>query len=164
MSVEVLSPAIPLRAALAFHDAPAALNASFAPVNDVDLEAVSPSGVVYRGNGMNAAGVSVPGAGPDAINTIEQIIVPAPEVGVWTLRVNARAVNVGRQGFGVAATFSGAPACPADTTADGTVDFNDLLEFINRYNERSPQAELTGDGVVDQADVVEFMHRYNSGC
>jgi hypothetical protein len=164
MRVEVVSPSRPLRAALAFHDAPAALNASFTPVNDLDLEAVSPSGVVYRGNGMNSAGVSVPGAAADAINTIEQIIVPEPEPGVWTLRVAARAVNVGRQGFGVAATFAGTPACPADINADGTVDFNDLLEFLNRYNERSPQAELTGDGVVDQADLVEFLHRYNSGC
>jgi len=162
-TVAVTDAAVPFRAALAFFDAPAVAGASFAPVNDLDLRVTSPSGTVYRGNRFSG-GVSVPGGSRDSINSLELVLVPSPALGDWVVRVEAEAVNVGRQGYGVAVTYGGPPACPADYDGSGTIDFNDLLEFLNLFNAQSPMAELTGDGVVDFNDMLEFLNRFNAGC
>jgi len=58
---------------------------------------------------------------------------------------------------------AGAP-CPADLNCDGVVDFNDLLEYLNRYNAQLPSADLNGDGVVDFNDLLEYLNRYNTAC
>lgn len=161
--VEVTEADVPFRAALAFFDAPAVAGAAFAPVNDLNLVVVSPTGTTYRGNKFGG-GVSVPGGTADAINSLEMVLVPTPALGTWVVRVEAAAVNVGRQGYGVAVTYGGPPACPADYDGNGTVDFNDMLEFLNHFNAQNPMAELTGDGVVDFNDMLEYLNRYNAGC
>lgn len=162
-TVEVTDSSVPLRAALAFFDAPAAAGASFAPVNDLNLSVYSPSGTEYKGNRFSG-GVSIPGGSRDAINSLEMVLIPNPAVGEWTVKVKSEAVNVGRQGYGVAVTFGGPPACPADYDGNGTLDFNDILEFLNHFNAMSPMAELNGDGVVDFNDMLEFLNRFNAGC
>ncbi len=162
-TVEVTNTSVPLRAALAFFDAPAAAGTAFAPVNDLNLVVVSPTGTTYRGNRF-AGGVSVSGGTPDAINSLELVLLPEPQAGTWTVRVEAAAVNVGRQGYGVAVTYGGPPACPADYDGNGVVDFNDMLQFLNYFHAQNPMAELTGDGVVDFNDMLEFLNRYNAGC
>jgi hypothetical protein len=54
--------------------------------------------------------------------------------------------------------------CPADLNRDGVVDFNDLLEYLNLYNEEDPDADLNEDGVVDFNDLLEYLNMYNQGC
>ncbi|MBM4109616.1 MAG: hypothetical protein FJ255_12545 [Phycisphaerae bacterium] len=54
--------------------------------------------------------------------------------------------------------------CPADWNADGTVDFNDFLAFLNDYNAGAPRADLNGDGVVDFNDFLAFLNLYNTPC
>ncbi len=59
----------------------------------------------------------------------------------------------------------GSGACgPADWNEDGVVDFNDLLEFLNRFNAQDPCADLNGDGVVDFNDFLEYLNLFNIGC
>lgn len=99
--VEV-GPGEPLRITLAFNDYPASVNASYAPVNDMDLFVRSPGGAIYSGNHF-AANQSVPGVARDPLNTIEQVHVLAPEAGTWGVRVWAREVRMGdAQGWGLA--------------------------------------------------------------
>jgi hypothetical protein len=102
-TVFVQSSATPFEVTLAFMDAPASLNASLAPVNDLDLELVSPSGALYRGN-VFANGFSVTGGLGDPLNNVEHFELTNPEVGAWTVRVRASDVPVGPQGFGLCAT------------------------------------------------------------
>ena len=96
-----------LKITMTFTDWPAAVNASAANVrvNDMDLEVTTPGGALYRGNVINTSlGLSTPGGSPDTINTTEMVILNTPEIGVWTIRLRATAVNMGRQGAAVVAT------------------------------------------------------------
>jgi len=54
--------------------------------------------------------------------------------------------------------------CRADLNGDGIVDFNDLLEYLNLYNDEDPDADLNGDGIVDFNDLLEYLNLYNQGC
>ena len=97
-----------LKITMTFTDWPAAVSASAANVrvNDIDLEVITPGGTLYRGNAIDTnLGLSTPGGVPDTINTTEMVILNAPQVGIWTIRLRATAVNMGaRQGAAVVAT------------------------------------------------------------
>ena len=97
-----------LKITMTFTDWPAAVNAPAGDirVNDVDLEVVTPGNTLYRGNVIDTTqGLSTPGGTPDTINTTEMVILNAPEIGVWTVRLRATAVNMGgRQGAAWVAT------------------------------------------------------------
>ncbi len=63
-------------------------------INNLNLEVTSPSGAVYHGNnGLLGSLVSTPGGVPNNVDTVENVIVPNPQVGVWTVRVHAAEVN-----------------------------------------------------------------------
>jgi hypothetical protein len=92
-----------LRITLVWHDAPAAVNAVNAAVNDLDLVATTPSGAVYLGN-VFSGGASVQGGTADTKNNVEQIHVNNPEVGTWSVSVSGSAVNYGVQGYALVIT------------------------------------------------------------
>lgn len=167
-----------LRATLAFADAPAAVNAAVAPVNNLDLQLISPGGIVYRGS-VFVSGVTVPGGIADAINSVEQIKIPNPVPGRWRVRVLASAVNQGPQGFAV--VTSGAVddvACAADLDDGGAsgqpdqaVDINDLLFFLAKFEDGQSVVDLDDgsglgrpDGGVDISDLLYFLVRFEAGC
>lgn len=83
----------PLRATLTWTDAPGHGQGGELPawVNDLDLELVSPSGAVYRGN-VFADGWSVTGGTSDEMNNLENVWIEAPEAGTWTVRVRAASI------------------------------------------------------------------------
>ncbi len=59
----------------------------------------------------------------------------------------------------------GPGACgPGDWNEDGTIDFNDLLAYLNDYLAASACADLNGDGVIDFNDLLEFVNRFNTPC
>ncbi|MBL8965063.1 MAG: S8 family serine peptidase, partial [Phycisphaerae bacterium] len=152
--VRVESSGEPLRVTLAFHDAPAALQASYAPVNDLDLAVVSPSGVVYSGNYF-ADGRSIAGESWDPLNNVEQVFISDPESGVWMVRVIAREVNVGpSQSYAVVATGAIVEGCPADFDQSGFVDTDDFDRFMEAFFDGSPLSDFDGDGWVDFDDYV----------
>ena len=84
------SPDIPLKVTLAYTDVPGFPPAIPALVNDLDLEVISPSGIVYRGNQF-IDGESVPNApSGDSINNVEGVHVEFPEAGEYIVRVIGR--------------------------------------------------------------------------
>ncbi|MBL0927191.1 MAG: S8 family serine peptidase [Phycisphaerales bacterium] len=93
----------PLEVTLAWSDAPAALQAAFAPVNTLTLSVVDPNGNTYLGN-VFSNGVSVTGGVADDRNNVQSVIIASPVSGNWTVRVLGTTVNVGTQGFGLVAT------------------------------------------------------------
>ena len=74
----------PLVAALAWFDPPADLLSAAQLLHDLDLELVSPDGAAtYAGNAPAAGGAR------DAANTVERVVVDAPALGAWTVKVRA---------------------------------------------------------------------------
>lgn len=77
-----------LKVTMAYMDPPEAI--SDVPINDLDLELVSPSGIIYRGNnGLVAGNWSTSGGQPDEINTVENVFIQNPEIGQWKISVTA---------------------------------------------------------------------------
>ncbi|MFC5289796.1 S8 family serine peptidase [Actinokineospora guangxiensis] len=93
-----VTPGSPFKVTLAYTDREAATTAARSLVNDLDLEVVSPSGVVYRGNGF-AGGWSRTGTTADTANNLENVFIQAPGEGDWTVRVRGRNVPFGPQTF-----------------------------------------------------------------
>lgn len=99
--IAVESAAEPLAVTLAFTDAPGTPLAEAPVVNDLDLEVVSPSGL-YLGNAFDPElGASVAGGVADPLNTCERVLIGSPEPGTWEIRVRARRVPLGPQGYGL---------------------------------------------------------------
>lgn len=93
----------PLRVTLVWTDPPAELAAAKKIVNDLDLEAMSPSGGIYRGN-VFANNFSQTGGSADATNLEECLRIKNPEEGTWTVRVIGTNVPEGPQPFALVIT------------------------------------------------------------
>lgn len=102
-TVNVNTSGEPFKATLVWMDPPASAGASFAAINDLNLEVVSPGGQTYRGN-VFSGGVSTTGGSFDDRNNVEQVLVNNPAPGSWEIRINAAAVNVGTQGYALVTT------------------------------------------------------------
>eukprot|EP00741_Cyanophora_paradoxa_P016822 tig00020943_g16246.t1 len=86
-TIRVSNPAEDLRITLCYADYPAFAGAAIAPVSDVDLSAVDPSGMIYFPNGLSSA---------DRLNNDEQIVIPAAALqqdSVVTINVTVAAIN-----------------------------------------------------------------------
>ncbi len=117
-TIEVTDIAQPLKVTLVWTEPPAAVGTAFAPINDLNLTVISPSNVEYRGNWFSG-GQSAAGGVADVVNCVEQVYLAAPEVGVWTVRIDAPVVNLGYQGYALVATGGIIqPAAPLTVTLD----------------------------------------------
>lgn len=156
-TIFIESPGEQLRVTMTFTDAPAEAFAPAAPVNDLDLEVVSPSGVAYRGNVFSAtSGQSITGGSWDPLNNVEQVHVASPEVGAWTVRVIGRSVNIGTQGYALVVTgdLSDGATCVGDIDGNGVVNGQDLGELLGEWGQnRTAPFDLNGDGAVDGNDL-----------
>jgi hypothetical protein len=76
ISVGVVDPGQPLRVSLVWSDAPGAVGANPALVNDLDLE-VTTGGNLYLGN-VFSSGWSTTGGSPDRLNNLENVFVESP--------------------------------------------------------------------------------------
>jgi hypothetical protein len=94
-----------LAVTLVWTDAPGTAGTTTNPaVNDLDLDVVSPDGVLLRGNHF-VDGQSAPGGEPDKRNNVEVVLVREPVAGTWTVSITASAVNrAGTQGFALVAS------------------------------------------------------------
>lgn len=115
-----------LKVTLAWADEAAQVNATFVPVNNLTLRVTAPSGATYYGN-VFSGGVSVPDGTPDPLNNLEQVLLPTPEAGVWSLDVLGAGVNVGVQGFALVATGGVTPfTCDGDVNCDSALNGLDV--------------------------------------
>ena len=109
-----------LKATLVWTDFPSTPAAAINLVNDLDLEVSGPTGT-FLGN-VFSGGVSQPGGNPDRRNTVEQVLLPTPGAGVYTVTVRAFNVPVGPQPFALVLTGDAVPNQPpiADAGPDQT--------------------------------------------
>ncbi|HEX8875519.1 MAG TPA: S8 family serine peptidase [Phycisphaerales bacterium] len=152
-----------LRITMAFHDAPGAVSSANPVVNNLDLSAILPGGSTLLANNF-ASGWSAAGGSPDPINTVEQIMIQSPTPGVWFARIDATAVNVGQQGYGLVITGNVAEAtCICDLNVDGVVDDLDFQLFAVAYDTLlDPLGDFNNDGVTDDADFSVFAPAYDT--
>ncbi len=108
-----------LRITLSWSDVPGGYLPEFALVNDLDLGLRDPTNFEYQPFVMDPANPSSPATnGVNTIDNVEQIIVPNPMPGEWTLGVQGTDVPVGPQTFGVAANV---PLVAGLTSISGAV-------------------------------------------
>jgi hypothetical protein len=92
--LEVLPGETELHATLVYRDPSGTTTAGLHRINDLDLTLTSPSNVVYHGNfGLDIGTTSLSGGNADPLNTVEHVILPAPESGLWVLTVTATELN-----------------------------------------------------------------------
>lgn len=168
-----------LRVTLVWTDAPAAANTGtgFAAVNDLDLEVIAPNATLFLGN-VFSGGASVSGGTKDDRNNVEQVHVNASETGLWTIRVQAAAVNRGPQGYALIATGEVSPNVPVsctngDLNQDSLVDGGDVQRFTDVLVDGGGSAEeicagdlgSVPDGAIGMDDVPNFVAcLLASGC
>lgn len=99
----VASSSEPLKITLVWTEPPASPGAHMVQVNNLDLEVIAPDGSIYLGN-VFAGGQSITGGVADDRNNVEQVLIPAPLIGDWTIRVRGRAINVDAQGYALVVT------------------------------------------------------------
>lgn len=88
-NIVVAAPDIPLRITMTYTDYPGNPAAIPALVNDIDLTVTGPDGSIYCGNQFEN-GESIPGASShDNINNVENIFIPNPTPGEYTVTVTA---------------------------------------------------------------------------
>lgn len=102
-NLEVKGKDWPLRITLVWTDPPAELAAAKKIVNDLDLQAVAPSGEVYKGN-VFASNFSNKGGSADETNVEECLRVKNPEEGNWRVSVIGTNVPQGPQPFALVLT------------------------------------------------------------
>ncbi len=77
-----------LRATMVYTDRAGSPGAGVHRVNDLSLKVTSPSNVVYWGNnGLLTGNLSTSGGTSNTIDTVENVIINAPEAGIWTIEV-----------------------------------------------------------------------------
>jgi serine protease AprX len=90
------------QATLVYRDPAGTTSATLHRINNLDLRVTAPNGTVYWGNvGLDAGNASVAGGGPNGVDNVENVIVPSPAAGVWTVEVIAAEIN--QDGFAATA-------------------------------------------------------------
>ncbi|MFA6045658.1 MAG: S8 family serine peptidase, partial [Phycisphaerales bacterium] len=163
-----VAPGQPLKITLAWADAPGAVNATFTPVNNLDLVVTSPTGLVYYGNNL-AAGESATGGSADSVNNLEQVLVTLPVDGVWTVDVTGTAVNMGPQGYALVVTGGVSEVvCLTDYNQDGNSDQSDIDAIIQdiaagtaSFPPNDP--DVNHDGNLDAGDIDYLLNAIAGG-
>jgi hypothetical protein len=161
-----------LRATLAWADAPAAVNATFTPINNLNLQMRAPDGTIYVGNNV-VAGESQPGGTFDAINNLEVVSLATPLEGRWTVSIIAAEVSVETQGYAIVLTGDvQKPACDGDYNQDENFDLLDaqqLGQVVAGIIQPDPtwlDGDFNGDGNVDLTDAQQMAQAvaFGTGC
>ena len=77
-----------LKVTLVYRDPIPPVSSSKQLINNLDLQVVSPSGVIYWGNnGLNVSPCSTAGGTPSSIDNVENVFVCEAEAGQWTINI-----------------------------------------------------------------------------
>jgi hypothetical protein len=83
-----------LKVTMCYDDLPGTTSATQHRINDLTLKVTAPNGTFYYGNnGLTIGNISLSGGSPNTKDTVENVILPTPTPGVWTVQVSADAIN-----------------------------------------------------------------------
>jgi subtilisin-like proprotein convertase family protein len=103
--LEVAGGSEPLKITLVWSDYPSTPAASVHLVNDLDLRVDGPGGG-WWGNAYRN-GASWPLGGADRLNNVEQVEIPLPDPGLYSIQVAPHAIPVGPQGYALVVSGGG---------------------------------------------------------
>jgi probable HAF family extracellular repeat protein len=127
-----------------------------------------------RANGINEHGQIVGRSQGQAFlyedGQMTPLIDLLPEGSPWTALSDAAAINEAGQivGIGIrngqvrAFLMSVPTACPADVTADGQVNVDDLMAVVLTWGEAGSPNDIDNNGLVDVQDLVEVLLGWGS--
>jgi len=92
----------PLKVTLAWTDFPSTTAAATNLLNDLDLRVDGPSGGFWGNQFFQ--GVSRTGGPPDRLNNLEQVLIPNPAAGNYSIQISPHAVPAGPQSFSLVVT------------------------------------------------------------
>lgn len=135
------------QATMIYADPPGTTSSTQHRINDLSLKVTSPSGVQYWGNnGLLDGNYSTSGGAANTKDTVENVIVPTPEPGVWTVEVIASEVNQDAR---------------LETPSVVDVDFALAVEGVMNYAQ--PQAMAVGPGNQVGGTVTDTLTSNNVG-
>lgn len=145
-----------LKATLVWTDVPGSPSAQVALVNDLDLALVDPDGNVYfpwvlDKNTPDADATT----GRNSVDNVEQVVVPSPVAGEWTLRVTGFLVPSGPASFTVVSEAFG------DFLDEETEGGSDEGEGAFEAEGESEEGEGLDGGCAPAPLVVDFCKAFN---
>jgi hypothetical protein len=148
-----------LKITLVWDDFPGTPNVNPALVNDLDLVVVSPTGVRAYPWTLDPSNPSAR-ATRDKINTIdnmEQVLVEAPEPGLWTIQVQGSSVPQGPQSFSICA----GPILVSDGVTLALPDGPPQVLAPGTSTSISVQIIAQGENIVTGSETLHY--RYDGG-
>ena len=146
-----------LRITAVWTDVAATAGTAFASVNDLDLEVLTPGGILILGN-VFSGGFSSTGGTKDDRNNVEQVHIDTPEIGSWTVRIRGAAVNSGTQGYSIIASGN-IQLAPPDCNSNGVPDETDISSGTSTDCDGNGipdecQDDCNTNGVADPCDIT----------
>ncbi|MCL4222709.1 MAG: PQQ-binding-like beta-propeller repeat protein [Phycisphaerales bacterium] len=90
------------------------------------------------------------------------VLQTLPGSGVSALGGGGRMFGLGPAGL-VARTVP-MSACPADFNDNGSVDFFDIIAYLEAFSAGATAADTNGDGIINFFDLQMFLGLYTAGC
>jgi hypothetical protein len=153
-TLDVTSDAKPFRVTLCWSDYPGTMRAAYILVNNLDLTVISPTGDTFKGS-VYSSGQSVTGGIHDTLNVEECVRRNTPDVGTWTVKVNARNIPQGPQPFALAAigVFEEAAPPAHDVGATAIVAPTDTIDTGTVV---TPRAVVRNFGASEETFLTRF--------
>ncbi len=121
-TLSVTSSSEPLKVTLVWTEPPPSPLSGIALSHDLDLEVISPSNVVYRGNCFSN-GSSYSNGEKDYLNNVEEVFILNPETGTYQIKIIGSYIpfisnfeNSEKQGYALVATFKDCGGCSLTTS------------------------------------------------
>lgn len=134
-----------LKVTMVYTDPPGTTSSTQHRINDLTLKVTSPNGTIYYGNnGLLANMYSTPGGAPNTKDTVENVFVQNPEVGLWTVTVSADELNA-----------------DAELSTPGVVDADFALVVSGVHAEAGPDLFQARQGVVQGGGLPELQTSNN---
>ena len=127
---EVLSE---LKITIVWTDPAADTSATITLVNNLDVNAISPSGEVYNGNDFTAPYDDT----TDTINNVEQLVITNPDKGNWTFKIKGENIPQGPQPFALVLRVTEGINAPENVTISEDKDDKIVLSWTSVDNAES---------------------------
>ncbi len=69
-----------------------------------------------------------------------------------------------RAAAGSAVVLDRAPLCPADVNCSGTLEAQDIFDFLANWFTLDPRADFNNSGIIDSQDIFDFLAAWFTGC
>ncbi|MBI3831558.1 MAG: S8 family serine peptidase [Planctomycetes bacterium] len=162
----------PVKVTLLWLDAPGTIGNQPDIVNDLDLELEDPAGVVHFPFGLdvNKPPAAATSAGPNKVDTVEQVIASSPLAGEWSIRIKGTSVPSITQSFVLLGGAFTPALSPPTMTAPSNPTYNlkpvfswTMVTGAELYEIKVDDLTTNTLGIISKADILAgFVNSYTS--